>query len=113
VLALDTALPARALFDVLRGIEAAAGRDRTGPRWGPRTLDLDLLLYGAETIVAPDLVVPHPGLAARRFVLAPLAELAPGLVVPGLGQTVAELLAAAPEDDLVPVGSYPGSSTNP
>jgi 2-amino-4-hydroxy-6-hydroxymethyldihydropteridine diphosphokinase len=108
VLALETALPVRALFDVLRGIEAAAGRDRTGPRWGPRTLDLDLLLYGAETIAAPDLVVPHPGLAVRRFVLAPLAELAPGLVVPGLGQTVAELLAAAPEDDLVPVGSYPG-----
>jgi 2-amino-4-hydroxy-6-hydroxymethyldihydropteridine diphosphokinase len=107
VLALETTLSVRALFDVLRAIEWAAGRDRAGPRWGPRPPDLDLLLYGDETVAAPDLVVPHPGLATRRFVLAPLAELAPGLVVPGLGQSVSELLAATPADDLMAVGRYP------
>jgi 2-amino-4-hydroxy-6-hydroxymethyldihydropteridine diphosphokinase len=107
VLALETALPARDLLAALRGIEAAAGRTRAGPRWGPRTLDLDLLLYGDETIAAPDLVVPHPGLASRRFVLAPLAELAPELVVPGLGRAVSELLDAVPAEELSAVGPFP------
>ena len=66
-------------------VERALGRERTGPRFGPRTIDLDLLLYGDETIDAPGLHVPHPRLHERRFVLEPLAELAPGLVVPGRG----------------------------
>jgi 2-amino-4-hydroxy-6-hydroxymethyldihydropteridine diphosphokinase len=69
----------------LLAIERRLGRVRTGPRFGPRTIDLDLLLYGDETIDAPGLRVPHPRLHERRFVLEPLAELDPGLVVPGHG----------------------------
>lgn len=65
-------------------------------RNGPRPLDLDLLLYGGLELRLPGLVVPHPRLAGRRFVLAPLADLLPDLVVPGTGITVARLLAAAP-----------------
>lgn len=107
VLELETALPARALLARLQAIEAAEGRSRAGIRWGARTLDLDLVLYGDLVIAAPGLVVPHPRMAERRFVLAPLAELAPERIVPGLGRTVAELLVAAPEDDLAPVGRYP------
>jgi len=75
-------------------LEARAGRVRTpGDRWGPRTLDVDLLLYGDEIIETEDLAVPHEGLAERLFVLAPLAEIAPDRVVPGTGRTVAELHA--------------------
>jgi 2-amino-4-hydroxy-6-hydroxymethyldihydropteridine diphosphokinase len=92
--AVDTALAPRALLDRLRGIEDALGRERGGPRFGPRTIDLDLLLYGNETIDEPDLVVPHPRLAERRFVLEPLAELAPDLALPD-GRRVADLLEAA------------------
>jgi 2-amino-4-hydroxy-6-hydroxymethyldihydropteridine diphosphokinase len=106
-LEIEASLPARALLDALLRIERAAGRRRGGPRWGARTLDLDLLLFGDEVIRRPGLAVPHPGIASRRFVLAPLAELAAGRVVPGTGRTVAELLAAAPPDDAVPVGIYP------
>ena len=84
------------LLALLRRLEAEAGRDPLGERNGPRTLDLDLLLYGDEVIGLPDLAVPHPRLAARRFVLAPLADLVPDRVVPGTGRTVASLLAAAP-----------------
>ena len=65
-------------------------------RNGPRPLDLDLLLYGDLVLELPGLVVPHPRLAARRFVLAPLADLVPGRAVPGTGRTVADLLAATP-----------------
>ena len=75
---------------------AAAGRVRR-ERWGARPLDLDLLVYGDARIEGDGLVVPHPRLAARRFVLAPLASLAPDLVVPGTGRTVADLLAACPD----------------
>jgi 2-amino-4-hydroxy-6-hydroxymethyldihydropteridine diphosphokinase len=107
VLELETGLPAPALLAALRRIEARAGRVRTGVRWGPRTLDLDLLLLGDRTIRRPGLVVPHPGLAVRRFVLAPLAELCPGREVPGTGRTVAELLALAEAGDVAPVGRYP------
>ncbi len=76
-------------------------------RWSARTLDLDLLLYGDEVIRRPRLVVPHPGLVVRRFVLAPLAELCPDRVVPGTGRTVAQLLALVPPEDLAPAGLYP------
>ncbi len=91
-----TRLPARELLALLGRLEAEADRDPLGERNGPRTLDLDLLLYGDQVIVLPDLVVPHPRLAARRFVLAPLADLMPDRVVPGTGRTVASLLSAAP-----------------
>lgn len=107
VLELEALGPAAALLQVLRGVERAAGRTRTGRRWTARTLDLDLLLFGEALVRAPALVVPHPGLVSRRFVLAPLAELCPDRQVPGTGRTVSELLALAPADDVAPVGLYP------
>jgi 2-amino-4-hydroxy-6-hydroxymethyldihydropteridine diphosphokinase len=105
-LELETGLPPRELLAALLRVERLAGRERR-LRWGPRTLDLDLLLYADRSLQAPGLTVPHPGIARRRFVLAPLAELCPGLVVPGTGATVAALLEAAPPLDLRPVGGYP------
>jgi 2-amino-4-hydroxy-6-hydroxymethyldihydropteridine diphosphokinase len=90
---LDTTLAARDVLAVLLGIESRFGRRREGvPPQGPRTLDLDLLLYGQEVIAEPGLAVPHPRLHERRFVLEPLAEVAPGLEVPGKGR-VESLLA--------------------
>jgi 2-amino-4-hydroxy-6-hydroxymethyldihydropteridine diphosphokinase len=106
-LELEVELAPLALLAALQRVEASAGRVRTGVRWGARTLDLDLLLLGDEVIRRPRLVVPHPGLAVRRFVLAPLAELCPERVVPGTDRTVAELLALAPPEDLAPAGLYP------
>ena len=89
---LETQLPARALLDQLLDVERALGRERIGPRWGPRTIDLDLLVFGDETIDEPGLTVPHPQIASRLFVLKPLAGLAPSLEIPGFG-TVSALLA--------------------
>ena len=89
---LETALPPRELLERLLEIESRLGRVRgQGPRFGPRTIDLDLLLYGDQTIDEPGLTVPHPRLAERRFALEPLAELAPGLEIPGLGPVQALL----------------------
>jgi len=85
VVALETTLAARELLDLLLAGEQRFGRVRVPGEHGPRTLDLDLLLYGDEEIDEPELHVPHPRLHERRFVLEPLAELAPGLVVPGRG----------------------------
>jgi 2-amino-4-hydroxy-6-hydroxymethyldihydropteridine diphosphokinase len=82
---LETTLTARELLDCLLAVEQRFGRVRAPGEHGPRTLDLDLLLYGDEVIDEPGLTVPHPRLHERRFVLEPLAELAPGLVVPGRG----------------------------
>jgi 2-amino-4-hydroxy-6-hydroxymethyldihydropteridine diphosphokinase len=90
--ALDTTLSARELLDRLLAVEQLLGRVRVAGEHGPRTLDLDLLLYGDETIDERGLTVPHPRLHERRFVLEPLAELDPGLVVPGRG-AVESLLA--------------------
>jgi 2-amino-4-hydroxy-6-hydroxymethyldihydropteridine diphosphokinase len=90
---LETDLPPRRLLDRLLEVERTLGRTRDGIRFGPRTIDLDLLLYGEETIDESRLQVPHPRLHERRFVLEPLAELEPGLVVPGRG-AVSALLAA-------------------
>ncbi len=92
VAAVDTELPARELLDRLLAVERRLGRTRDGPRFGPRTIDLDLLLYGDERISEPGLDVPHPRLHERLFVLEPLVELQPDLVVPGRGP-VAGLLA--------------------
>jgi 2-amino-4-hydroxy-6-hydroxymethyldihydropteridine diphosphokinase len=89
----ETGLPASRLLDRLLAVERALGRRRVGPRFGPRTIDLDLLLYGDALIDEPSLTVPHPRLAERRFALEPLHELDPTLVVPGRGR-VSELLAA-------------------
>jgi 2-amino-4-hydroxy-6-hydroxymethyldihydropteridine diphosphokinase len=85
VVALDTTLSARELLERLLAVEQRFGRVRVPGEHGPRTIDLDLLLYGDEEIDEPGLAVPHPRLHERGFVLEPLAELAPGLVVPGRG----------------------------
>jgi 2-amino-4-hydroxy-6-hydroxymethyldihydropteridine diphosphokinase len=90
--ALATTLSARNLLAVLLAVEKAHGRVRTVRR-GPRTLDLDLLLYGSYVFHEPDLDVPHPRLTGRRFVLGPLAEIAPDVMVPETGRTVAAWLA--------------------
>jgi 2-amino-4-hydroxy-6-hydroxymethyldihydropteridine diphosphokinase len=90
---LQTGLSPRELLDRLLGIERELGRTREGRRFGPRTIDLDLLLYGNETIDEPRLQIPHPRLHERRFVLEPLEELDPQLVVPEFGPVQA-LLAA-------------------
>jgi 2-amino-4-hydroxy-6-hydroxymethyldihydropteridine diphosphokinase len=75
-------------------VERALGRERTGPRFGPRTIDLDLLVYGDLVVDEPGLTVPHPRLAERRFALEPIAELDPELVLPD-GRRVGELLAGS------------------
>lgn len=94
----ETTLTARTLLDRLLTIERRLGRDRAGTqRWGPRTIDLDLLLFGDSVINEPGLVVPHPRLTERRFVLGPLAAIEPDLIVPGTGRCVRELLAELPE----------------
>ncbi|MGM0594928.1 MAG: 2-amino-4-hydroxy-6-hydroxymethyldihydropteridine diphosphokinase [Pseudomonadota bacterium] len=97
---LDTRMEPLLLLDALQQIEQAQGRVRSGERWGPRTLDLDLLLYGAEVIDHPRLQVPHPQLRQRSFVLVPLAELAPELTLPD-GVTLREALNACPDNGLV------------
>jgi 2-amino-4-hydroxy-6-hydroxymethyldihydropteridine diphosphokinase len=87
---LSSDLSPRELLDRLLEIERGLGRDRTKEeRWGPRTIDLDLLLYGDETIDEPGLQVPHPRLHERLFVLEPLGDLDPDLVVPGRGPVAA------------------------
>ena len=90
--ALETTHTPRELLDLLLAIEASLGRVRE-ERWGPRTVDLDLLVYGDEVVDAPGLRVPHPHLHERRFALEPLAELAPELDVPGRGRVSALLTA--------------------
>lgn len=99
VAALDTRLAPLDLLDRLQAIEQQHGRRRDGVRWGARTLDLDVLLYGDAIINSPRLIVPHPEMTNRGFVLKPLHELAPDLEIPGVG-TASELLARVNTDDL-------------
>jgi 2-amino-4-hydroxy-6-hydroxymethyldihydropteridine diphosphokinase len=99
---LDTELTPRALLDELQRIEAACGRQRDGSRWGPRLLDLDILLFGDLVIDQPGLRVPHPGIVERDFVLFPLQELDPDLIIPGLG-SVAALCRSMPSTGLVAI----------
>lgn len=108
---LRTTLPPLALLDHLQGIEQAHGRER-GKHWGPRTLDLDLLIYGNETLAGPRLTVPHPELPNRDFVLQPLLDLNPALALPD-GTDIADLRRGCPDNQLrklhpVPQTPLPG-----
>lgn len=89
----ETTKTPEALLEHVKGLERALGRTET-VRWGPRVIDLDILLYGTTILEGPRLVLPHPEMHHRAFVLVPLAELAPELRVPGLGRSVRELLGA-------------------
>jgi 2-amino-4-hydroxy-6-hydroxymethyldihydropteridine diphosphokinase len=97
-LALETELLPRQLLKCILDIEHALGRKRRVPK-GPRTLDIDILLFGRARVELPGLKIPHPALHQRRFVLAPLAEIAPEARHPGLGRSVRELLEALPAGD--------------
>ena len=98
VVLVDTELSARKLLDELLLVERQRGRERR-ERWGPRTLDLDILLYGDRTIDEPGLKIPHPRMADRRFVLEPLAEVWPDAAMPD-GTSVADLLAAVEDQEI-------------
>jgi 2-amino-4-hydroxy-6-hydroxymethyldihydropteridine diphosphokinase len=100
---LETHLPAQQLLSELQGIERIHGRVRGAERWGPRTLDLDLLLYGDMRLESEELTVPHPRLAERSFVLYPLCEIAPDLEIYGLGG-VQQLMAACRARDTLSCG---------
>lgn len=102
--AVATLLRPEALLAACLAVEQQAGRERR-ERWGSRTLDVDVLFYGAEIVTLPALRVPHPRLAGRRFALVPLAEIAPELRHPVLGLSVAKLLAHCP--DPLPVRRWP------
>ena len=107
VVALDTALAPAELVGALLGIERDLGRQRTFPN-APRTLDLDLLMVGNEVLDTPDLTLPHPRLHERAFVLIPLAEIAPQLMLLGSGMTMPELLQTLPDQGGVEVFAAAG-----
>lgn len=93
-----TDLPVSSLLAVLHGIEAACGRGRDDPKWGPRAMDLDLLLYGDLVATGPGYTLPRPDLLERVYMLGPLAELAPQRQYPLTGQRFSDLWAAFPRD---------------
>ncbi|WP_140919974.1 2-amino-4-hydroxy-6-hydroxymethyldihydropteridine diphosphokinase [Limnobaculum xujianqingii] len=99
VVELETQLSAEHLLDATQAIELNQGRERKEHRWGPRTLDLDILLFGNQTINTPRLTVPHYDMHNRGFMLYPLADIAPDLIFPD-GSTLASLLSRVPADGL-------------
>lgn len=101
VIGFDTDLPLAAVLDRLHAAEEACGRPREAPKWAPRSMDLDVLLYGDAVGEFPGAVLPRPDLVRRPYMLGPMAEIAPGFVHPTLGRTMAELWAGFPKDDLV------------
>jgi 2-amino-4-hydroxy-6-hydroxymethyldihydropteridine diphosphokinase len=104
VVALETSLTAQELLQALLRIELEFGRDReAGQRWGPRTLDLDLLLYGDAILEAPGLRLPHPHLHERAFALVPLLEIAPDVFIPGQG-AARDALSSLETSDIVSLG---------
>ena len=102
---LKSGLTALQLLGRLQSIENRHGRTRTGQRWGPRSLDLDMLMYGNEIINEPELMVPHPEIRHRNFVLIPLLELAPDIRIPGLGRAD-DLLAEVGRAGITKLGEY-------
>ena len=99
VLSIDTRLPAEELIKTLMEIESELGRIRTGVRWESRVIDLDILLFGNEIINDKNLIVPHPRMHLRRFVMAPMVDIAPDLIHPVNGKTMADLLKEIPSDE--------------
>jgi len=110
VVALSTSLYAEELLDQLQKIELEQGRQRKDERWGPRTLDLDILLFGDNTINSERLTVPHYGMKVREFVLYPLAELAPELHLPD-GTALLQLLTTVPRNGLVVLAPPPSAGS--
>lgn len=106
VVEVRTSLGARELLVALQAIENALGRDRSVRRWGPRNIDLDLLLHGSLQVNEPDIEVPHPGIAERNFVLLPLRDIAPELALPGIGRIDECPVPAEPEIEKISDGSW-------
>jgi 2-amino-4-hydroxy-6-hydroxymethyldihydropteridine diphosphokinase len=98
VIELFTSLRPLSLLETIHRIEKRCGRDRSAARYAPRTLDIDILFYGDSVIEFPELVVPHPNLQERQFVLVPLAEIAPQMVHPVFNKDMAQLLKACGDD---------------
>ncbi len=106
----ETELPPDALLAYVKGIEAELGRTPSF-RWGPRLIDIDILLYDDLVLTSPDLTIPHPRLHERAFVLVPLAALAPRLIHPVLGRSIADLLAAVDRSGIVRWTERPSASS--
>ncbi len=105
VVAVETTLSAHALLQAIQGIEQQLGRKRD-IRWGPRTIDLDILLYQDDRIASEDLVVPHPRMTERAFVLVPLSDIATTIEIPGTGMTVQQAMANLSSEELNDVRLY-------
>jgi len=105
VVSLEVDIPVYQLLKSLLAIEAGLGRERK-KKWDPRTIDLDILIFGEDVMDEDDLTVPHPYMHLRKFVLVPMTQLVPDLIHPVLGKTMAELLARLPEEgqSVLPMG---------
>lgn len=101
VISVMTDMPPLELMKNLLSVERGMGRKRNGSRWGPREIDLDILLYGEEVIEEDDLTVPHPLMHDRRFVMAPITAIDPDLIHPVLGKSMKDILMEIPEDEQI------------